>query len=161
MDYQLLPSIDFPFRDALHIFKQHLPDGKELTVFVKIVGEIRRDAMYGFVVGQWTSFFCRVVGAITQLDFAFGRCNSYLMPLHVEGAGFHLAAPVMEHEVRKLLGEQGGKRTDHFDGQTLAGRRHGTEHQRQLAVDAIGVEDCQGVADHLSLKIMYLLAYDT
>ena len=83
------------------------------------------------------------------------------MPLHVEGAGFHLAAFVVEHEMREPLGEQGGKRTDHFNGQTLTGRRHGTEHQRQFTVDAVGVKDGGGVVDHLSLKIMYLLANDT
>ena len=67
----------------------------------------------------------------------------------------------MELEMRKLLGEQRGKRAYHFNRQTLTGRRHGTEHQRQFAVDAMGVKDCHGVADHLSLKIMYLLPYNT
>ena len=82
------------------------------------------------------------------------------MTLHVEGTGFHLATLVMELEMGKLLGEQGGKGAYHLDGQTLAGRWNGTEHQRQFALDAIGVKDGDGVADHLALKEMYLLTDD-
>ena len=37
---------------AVYIFKQHFPDGQELTIFVKIVGQIRFDAKYCFVVVQ-------------------------------------------------------------------------------------------------------------
>ena len=121
-DNQLLLALDGSSRDALHIFEQHLPDGEELTVLVEIIGEIRLDAMNVFIVGQGTSFFGRIVGKIAQLQFAFGRSNGDLMTLHVEGTGFHLATLVMELEMGKLLGEQGGKGAYHLDGQTLAGR---------------------------------------
>ena len=82
------------------------------------------------------------------------------MALHIQRTGFHLTTVIMEHEVWELLRKQSGKRTHHLDGQTLACDRYSREHKRLTAIDAIGVEDGSGVVDHLSLKIMYLLADD-
>ena len=39
-DNEPRPSILIDFADAEHIFKQHLSDGKELTVLVEVIGQV-------------------------------------------------------------------------------------------------------------------------
>ena len=42
--------IDFSFADADHIFNEYLPDGEELTVFVKIIRQVRFGAVHGIII---------------------------------------------------------------------------------------------------------------
>jgi len=50
VDKQVRYTIRFLVRDAFHIFNQHLPDREELTVLIKIIGQIRLCAKHGIVI---------------------------------------------------------------------------------------------------------------
>ena len=61
----------------------------------------------------------------------------------------------------QCLWQQGSKLTYHLNRQTYIGVGNSREHQRQLAMNTMNIENGSGVVYHLTLKIVYLHTYYT